>query len=955
MAPPRSLPGLPENYTSQFFQADTVTKRSDPTYRGKVVRAWADDEGDLPPLQPGEQRHPLDRELLRGEVGISDVNTSEAAIVPEADLELIAREFLKGDIVKHALTDVESAVVLDVKVECQLVHVISGQSVAQWVPWEKLKNAFKIEARDKVVYDEWIGTVEEVFEDGLIEATNGSTYRIVEMGGLLEPGRVAADVFHGDGHDHIHTLPRFAKPERDRVVQVRPVGLYITWNAINQELPVADQDKHPEPRKFWSGMDIEQLTLFDGMKGDAPPIGTAVIFRSEEDEAAFGVQPTFHDSGNIRLTTCKIKATRTKLKLRWQDGTETEEWGVGFVPYRNLDDYESWPGEHLVWRDEDGTNRPAVVQSFNPHQRVADLYFPSSQTRQTVSVLDIDVGGFGKTNYGVRVGQFVLFTPDNGSAPPEVPSLGQLDSPLDRDIWQTELDSLSLRYARNPARFGEWLPKGDPDAVQWWGEVTDLHLDGSVSVELWSGRVRRVEIKNLVVLNEPLGDPMFDPEQDDGSDMESVVSDASWETMSATGDVEYMSGDEVVDNAEGDMVVDENEDGGATWTDAEDGDGEADPINSIGGDEAEARDVEAMVLDDFQTPPQSPRAPAAPVDVAASTAPASAEAGAGPSTAAAAAAAARPSLADDDKWVRFDMFEEAPAEHHFYKEPVGAPSKAFHSRIGKEHRALATSLPENILVRTYEDRTDLMRVLIVGPEGTPYNDAPFVFDVYLNPTKFPFDPPQVYFHSHTNGHGRCNPNLYEDGKVCLSILGTWSGDKSESWNPTKSSLLQVFVSISGLVLVRSPYHCEPAFAKLEGTREGRVNSRLYSEKAYVLSRSFVRTALDRPPAGFADELTHFYLAQGRLRSVIAHARALMEKGEAAPAAGAPGSGSGSGANTGAGASAGAAAAGAEDDEENAEMWNADAMGSLTMGAILTLKRTIVALEKILETRGGGGA
>lgn len=63
---------------------------------------------------------------------------------------------------------------------------------------------------------------------------------------------------------------------------------------------------------------------------------------------------------------------------------------------------------------------------------------------------------------------------------------------------------------------------------------------------------------------------------------------------------------------------------------------------------------------------------------------------------------------------------------------------------------------DNILVRTYEDRTDLMRVLIIGPEGTPYTDAPFVFDLYLNPTKFPFEPPLVYFHSHTNGLGRCN-------------------------------------------------------------------------------------------------------------------------------------------------------------------------------------------------------
>jgi len=43
-------------------------------------------------------------------------------------------------------------------------------------------------------------------------------------------------------------------------------------------------------------------------------------------------------------------------------------------------------------------------------------------------------------------------------------------------------------------------------------------------------------------------------------------------------------------------------------------------------------------------------------------------------------------------------------------------------------------------------------------------------------------------------------------------------------SPAKSTLLQVFVSISGLVLVRSPYHCEPAFAKLEGTKEGRVDS-----------------------------------------------------------------------------------------------------------------------------------
>ena len=41
------------------------------------------------------------------------------------------------------------------------------------------------------------------------------------------------------------------------------------------------------------------------------------------------------------------------------------------------------------------------------------------------------------------------------------------------------------------------------------------------------------------------------------------------------------------------------------------------------------------------------------------------------------------------------------------------------------------------------------------------------------------------------GSVRFNPNLYNCGKVCLSLLGTWSGAKGETWDPTASSTLQV--------------------------------------------------------------------------------------------------------------------------------------------------------------------
>lgn len=47
-----------------------------------------------------------------------------------------------------------------------------------------------------------------------------------------------------------------------------------------------------------------------------------------------------------------------------------------------------------------------------------------------------------------------------------------------------------------------------------------------------------------------------------------------------------------------------------------------------------------------------------------------------------------------------------------------------------------------------------------------------------------------------------------DGKVCLSLLGTWDGDRGENWNASTSTLLQVLVSIQSLILVPEPFFNE---------------------------------------------------------------------------------------------------------------------------------------------------
>lgn len=152
------------------------------------------------------------------------------------------------------------------------------------------------------------------------------------------------------------------------------------------------------------------------------------------------------------------------------------------------------------------------------------------------------------------------------------------------------------------------------------------------------------------------------------------------------------------------------------------------------------------------------------------------------------------------------MDSDPPSDHRFLSKPASETSGVRIKRIRKEYEILASSLPSGIFVRSWESRLELFRVLIIGPQGTPYEYAPFVIDFHF-PDSYPSAPPESYFHSWTNGLGVINPNLYENGTICLSILGTWPGkDADEGWSSTKSTVLQVLVSIMGLVLVKTPFY-----------------------------------------------------------------------------------------------------------------------------------------------------
>ena len=119
------------------------------------------------------------------------------------------------------------------------------------------------------------------------------------------------------------------------------------------------------------------------------------------------------------------------------------------------------------------------------------------------------------------------------------------------------------------------------------------------------------------------------------------------------------------------------------------------------------------------------------------------------------------------------------------------------------------------------DKKNLMKqhALIIGPKDTPYFGGFFFFEI-IYPENYPTNSPKVTLLT-IEKNVRFNPNLYECGKVCLSILGTWSGP---SWSSVMNIRL-VLQSIQSL-LCSFPIQNEPGF---ENTKENEITSMEYNQ------------------------------------------------------------------------------------------------------------------------------
>ncbi|KAJ5698806.1 hypothetical protein N7462_000811 [Penicillium macrosclerotiorum] len=153
-------------------------------------------------------------------------------------------------------------------------------------------------------------------------------------------------------------------------------------------------------------------------------------------------------------------------------------------------------------------------------------------------------------------------------------------------------------------------------------------------------------------------------------------------------------------------------------------------------------------------------------------------------------------------------------------------------RVLRELKQLERSDQLAITVSYKERNIRDINALIIGPPGTPYaygfyqvrslNDAldatgqkdptrlTGTCERGSSPSSFPMieypaRPPKVSLRTTNKGLTRFGPNLYANGKVCL----TWTGERGEEWSAAQG-LESVLLSIQSL-LATKPYFLEPGF------------------------------------------------------------------------------------------------------------------------------------------------
>lgn len=774
-------------------------------------------------------------------------------LVAEKELELLDRTFLAGDIIRRDDdSNTLAGTITSVRRRCTLLGMCeakelkSGKSLrAAWlpspiddeppllelvkegpvlhdIPADELQFVHQYNEGNLVIYKSWLGRIRECFDEitvrlsdnGVVtlkdemdlEALNGDPEERLSIGSLVKtkkgalrtglwrfgaynpntvPVGVVVDVRTQECQvDWLQASPGsgFREGWLDGPVNPIPEAIITQDELESGNFQIYDLTRRPSDSDRSSTKTRSDLELQGGLRVRFKDVAGASVKYDGSTSHGKLERLDRRDTMGYDMNVFTVMNTRTEVEVLWNDLSITTEASISLIPDFATDDEDAvFPGEIVCTNEQkadgpDGTIKPAkigVVQQVNTSDRIAQVRWC---VNHTLSFLET-----------------TMTTPLPGT------SLGDL---------QEGSEEVSFYDIKAPEsvnrRRGDFVLLPDisgldftSESIHWVGEVVDVTPNGQAVIRLGaSDPVREItRPMELTILAfkasdlDDMGDEHSEMDEEDGMSFSDELDDLDEDLEMEDDDGQWW-----VAGQPG-LLVDEDDDSWSTASEDED-DHAAEPMDT------DVEDPTASVPELTDGVPVTPAAPQLPDPPASTT-------------------AAKPSITIEE--MNLSSFPDAPLPYDIVETPVpvnhpfahrtAASSSTHMKAVQKEHKILrtASALPSGIYVRTWESRLDLIRVLFIGPVGTPYEYAPFVVDLFLGPT-FPTEPPTAHFHSWTSEgtgmQGRVNPNLYEDGKICLSLLGTWQGDdaKGEGWTAGKSTVLQLLVSILGLVLVKEPYY-----------------------------------------------------------------------------------------------------------------------------------------------------
>ena len=112
-------------------------------------------------------------------------------------------------------------------------------------------------------------------------------------------------------------------------------------------------------------------------------------------------------------------------------------------------------------------------------------------------------------------------------------------------------------------------------------------------------------------------------------------------------------------------------------------------------------------------------------------------------------------------------------------------------------------LTDNGIIYSHSDENMLKGYAIIfGPPDTIYENGVYFFEFDF-PKDYPFSPPKLTYLTN-NGKTRFNPNLYRNGKVCVSILNTWRGPGWTSCMTIRTVLITLTTLFHNKPLLNEP-------------------------------------------------------------------------------------------------------------------------------------------------------